>query len=117
IRDTMKLVPSGARSTKEYREVLDDKSIDAVIIATPDHWHVPLLGEALDAGKDVYVEKPLCHTIDEAAVALAAARMHRDRVVQVGQQQRSMPHMLKCYEEIVRPGTLGKVFHARIWWN
>jgi predicted dehydrogenase len=48
---------------------------------------------------------------------LAAARKHKDRVVQVGQQQRSMPHMRKCYEEIVRPGALGKVFHVRLWWN
>jgi predicted dehydrogenase len=116
IQETLKMAP-GAKTTKEYREVLDDKGIDAVIIATPDHWHVPLLVEALDAGKDVYIEKPLCHSLEEGPVALAAARKHKDRIVQVGQQQRSMPHMRKCYDEIVKPGTLGKVYHARIWWN
>jgi predicted dehydrogenase len=117
-RQTARMEPAeGAKTTKEYREVLDDRSVEAVIIATPDHWHVPLLAEALEAGKDVYVEKPLCHTLDEGPVALAAAARHKDRIIQVGQQQRSMPHLRKCYDEVVRPGTLGKVFHARIWWN
>ena len=119
IRDTVKLLGSSAnpRTTKEYRKVLDDKSIEAVIIASPDHWHVKLLVEALEAGKDVYVEKPLCRTIDEGFVALAASKRHKDRIVQVGQQQRSMPHMRKCFDEIVSEGKLGPVFHARIWWN
>jgi predicted dehydrogenase len=116
---TLKMAGPHARPTrtKDYREVLDDKAVDAVIIATPDHWHVRALVDALDAGKDVYIEKPLTHSLDEGPAVLAAARSHPNRVIQVGQQQRSMPHMRRCYEEVVQEGLLGKVFHARIWWN
>ena len=75
------------------------------------------LGRGLEAGKDVYVEKPLCRTLDEGTVALALAKRYKDRIVQVGQQQRNMPHMRKCFDEIVAEGKLGPVFHTRIWWN
>ncbi len=107
----------GAQVYRDYRKLLDQKGIDAVFIATPDHWHVPILVDALDAGKDVYVEKPLTHTLDENAVVQAAVKKHPDRIVQVGMQQRAMPHLVKCYEEIIKPGTLGAVHHVRLWWN
>ncbi len=116
IEETSKATP-GARTSKDYRAVLDDKDVDAVLISTPDHWHVPILKEALQAGKHVYAEKPLTHSLEEGAVAIAAAKAHPKLVVQVGQQQRSMPHMRKCFEEVVQAGKLGKVFHAKIWWN
>ncbi len=117
--EALKLAGPDAKPTrtKDYREVLDDKDVEAVIIASPDHWHVKMLADALDAGKDVYVEKPLTHSLAESKRALDAARKHPDRIVQVGQQQRSMPHMRKCFDEIVKPGTLGHVHHVRIWWN
>ena len=76
---------------RDYRKLLDDKDIDAVIIGTPDHWHCLILVDALAAGKHVYVEKPLANSIAEARAMLAAAR-RSDRVVQVGQWQRSGPH-------------------------
>ena len=75
----------------DYRRVLDDKEIDAVIIATPDHWHARMAIMACQAGKDVYVEKPLCQTIYEGQMIRDAARKH-NRVVQVGTQRRSMDH-------------------------
>src|ERR1035438_10582632 len=75
----------------DFRRVLDDKEIDAVMIATPDHWHARMAILACQAGKDVYVEKPLCQTIQEGQAIRDAARKH-NRVVQVGTQRRSMEH-------------------------
>ena len=75
----------------DYRRVLDDKEIDAVMIATPDHWHARMAIMACQAGKDVYVEKPLCQTIFEGQMIRDAARKH-NRVVQVGTQRRSQDH-------------------------
>src|SRR5206468_6569464 len=78
---------------EDYRRILDRKDIDAVLIATPDHWHPQITIDACAAGKDVFMEKPSCNadTIDGAANAIAAARRY-NRVVQVGTEQRSWPH-------------------------
>lgn len=116
LEETAKAAPD-ARTSRDHRALLDDAEVDAVLIATPDHWHVAMLRDALDAGKHVYIEKPLTHSLEEGPVAIQAVKDHPKLVVEVGQQQRSMPHMVKCYEEVVEPGKLGKVFHARIWWN
>ncbi len=94
----------------DYRRILDRKDVDAVHIATPDHWHCDILAEAIKAGKDVYVEKPLSNTIDRAVSALKAYR-GSNRVVQLGTQQRSGQHFQEA-AEIVQSGTLGKVTHA-----
>src|SRR5919109_5333466 len=110
-----KLADPKAFATRKYQEVLDRKDVDAVLIATPDHWHVPLTVAALEAGKDVYVEKPLTHGMDEGAKVLAAQKKHK-RVVQVGTQQRSMPQFIKG-QEIVRSGRLGKVHKVHLSWN
>lgn len=85
------LSPRKPRLTQETRTVWDDPGIDAVVVATPDHWHGPLTIEACRAGKDVYVEKPHAHNIWESRQMVAAARRH-DRVVQVGTQNRSAPY-------------------------
>jgi predicted dehydrogenase len=111
----LKLADAKANATKEYREVLDRKDIDAVLIGTPDHWHAPLTIAACEAGKDVYVEKPLTHELSEGAAVVQAQNKHR-RVVQVGTQQRSMPQYQKALE-IVRSGQIGKVFKAHTTWN
>lgn len=94
----------------DYRRVLDRKDIDVVVIATPDHWHVPMLIEACEAGKDVYLEKPVSNDIDQCIKGLAAARKYR-RVVQVGLMQRSSAPFLEAFKE-VQSGILGKVRHV-----
>jgi predicted dehydrogenase len=94
----------------DYRWVLDRKDIDVVVIATPDHWHVPILIEACEAGKDVYLEKSVSNDIDMCLKGIAAARKY-DRVVQVGLMQRSSAPFMEAYKE-VQSGILGKVRHV-----
>jgi predicted dehydrogenase len=109
------LAASGAFATKHYKQLLDRKDIDAVLIATPNHWHVPMTVDACAAGKDVYVEKPLTHRVEEGPVVIEAQNKH-SRIVQVGTQQRSMPHIREAYE-ILRAGRLGKVHKVHLTWN
>jgi len=97
----------------DYRRVLDDKDIDAVIIATPDHWHARMVIHACQAGKDVYVEKPLSQTIHEGHLMREAARKY-NRVVQVGTQRRSMEHCAAA-ADYVASGKLGKVCLIKAW--
>ena len=110
-----KLADSQAFATKHYREVLDRKDIDAVLIASPDHWHVPMSVDACNAGKDVYVEKPLTHDLAEG-VAMVEAQNRNRKVVQVGMQQRSMPHIQKG-RELVKSGRIGELFKIHLTWN
>jgi predicted dehydrogenase len=100
---------------KDYRRLLERKDVDAVIVATPDHWHCLQMVDACAAGKDVYVEKPLANSIAECNVMLKAARRY-DRVVQVGQQQRSGPDWQEVIA-FVRSGKLGKVRTVKLWAN
>jgi predicted dehydrogenase len=104
-----------AFATKDYRELLARKDVDAIIIGAPDHWHVPLTIDACAAGKDVYVEKPLTHALDEGARVVEAQEKYR-RVVQIGTQQRSMPQFQEGFE-IVRSGQLGKIWKVHLTWN
>lgn len=99
----------------DYRKMLDMKDLDAVIIATPDHWHCLQMVDACSAGKDVYVEKPIANSIAECDAMVAAARKH-NRVVQVGQQQRSGKHWhaMKSYLD---SGKLGKIARVNVWAN
>ena len=94
----------------DYRRVLDRKDIDVAVIATPEHWHCPMIIDACEAGKDIYVEKPLSNEIDICLKAVAAARKNK-RVVQVGLQQRSSAPFLEAYK-IFQSGILGKVRHV-----
>lgn len=91
----------------DYRRMLDDKSIDAVIIATPDHWHALQLVDAMSAGKDAYCEKPLGNSIAECR-AMVAAKQRHNRVVQVGQWQRSNQHWADAIAH-VHSGGIGRV--------
>ncbi|MBX9680184.1 MAG: Gfo/Idh/MocA family oxidoreductase [Gemmataceae bacterium] len=99
-----------------HRELLDRKDIDAVLIATPDHWHAPITLDAMAAGKHVYVEKPLTHKPNEARALREAQTRHRGIVVQVGTQQRSMPHIQRA-RELVREGRLGTTIKVHLTWN
>ena len=110
-----KLAEPDAFETKDHRALLDQKGIDAVLIGSPDHWHVPLTIDACAAGKDVYVEKPLTHSLSEGNAVIDAQNKHR-RIVQVGTQQRSMPHIQKA-NEIIRSGKLGEVLKVHLTWN
>jgi predicted dehydrogenase len=91
----------------DWRKVIDSKDVDAVLITTPDHWHSPIMVAACEAGKDVYVEKPVSNAIAPAQKMVEAARKY-NRVVQAGLQQRSWPHFQECVK-IMRDGTLGTV--------
>jgi predicted dehydrogenase len=104
-----------ARAVDDYRRVLDDRDVDAVVIATPDHWHAIQFVDACDAGKDVYVEKPLSLTVVEGAAMVEAARRNA-RVVQVGAQRRSSA-MVRQAVEFIRSGGIGKVTVARAFDN
>jgi predicted dehydrogenase len=101
------------RRYRDYRKLLEDKEVDAVVIGTPDHWHCLMLVDALAAAKHVYVEKPLANSIVEARAMLAAAK-RSDRVVQVGQWQRSGEHYAQALE-IVRSGSLGNIRLVKVW--
>ncbi|HEV3167626.1 MAG TPA: Gfo/Idh/MocA family oxidoreductase [Isosphaeraceae bacterium] len=101
------------KTSRDYREMLDSKDVDAVVIATPDHWHAIPTIHACQAGKDVYVEKPVGHNVAEGKAMIAAARRH-DKVVAVGTQQRSSQHFQKAVET-VRSGKLGDVFWIQTW--
>jgi len=115
IHESKKLADSKAIATKHYRELLDRKDIDAVLIASPDHWHVPMSVDACSAGKDVYVEKPLTHDLAEGAT-IVEAQNRSGKIVQVGMQQRSMPHIQKA-RELVKAGRIGEVFKIHLSWN
>jgi len=110
-----KLADARALATKQYRELLDRKDIDAVLIGSPDHWHVPMTIDACAAGKDVYVEKPLTHTLAEGQAVIEAQNKY-NRIVQVGMQQRSMPQMQKA-RELMQAGRFGKVVKVHLTWN
>jgi predicted dehydrogenase len=104
----------GAKAWRDYKQTLDDKSVDVVVIATPEHWHHRMLLDALAAGKDVYIEKPLCHSIAEGLAMIDAAKRSRS-VVQVGMQRRSSNMFLEG-RELKRGGKLGNVRMVRTFW-
>jgi predicted dehydrogenase len=102
------------RTYADYREMLREKDLDVVLIATPDHWHPLAMIAAVEAGADVYVEKPISRDVTEAQAMLAAARKHK-RVVQVGTQRRSTPHLIEARDRIVREGKPGKIGLVEIY--
>ena len=101
------------RGSADLRRVLDDKEVDAVVIATPDHWHAPATILACAAGKDVYVEKPVSHNLREGRLMIDAARKY-NRVVQAGMQSRSRPNTIRAVE-IAHSNQLGRVLMAKAW--
>ncbi|MEW5976107.1 MAG: Gfo/Idh/MocA family oxidoreductase [Acidobacteriota bacterium] len=102
------------RTYGDYRKMLGERDLDIVLIATPDHWHALPMIAAVEAGADVYVQKPISVDVVEGQAMLAAARKHR-RVVQVGTQRRSTPHLAEARDTIIREGRLGKVGLVEIY--
>jgi predicted dehydrogenase len=113
-RDAIKERSGGTATTHlNYHDVLS-QDIDAVIIASPDHWHVPMAVDAIAAGKDVYLEKPVTHTIEEGATLTRALRSSK-QILQCGMQQRSWSHFRNAVD-IIQGGSLGRVTQVRTYW-
>lgn len=104
----------GLKSYRDYRKLLDDPDIDVVLIATPEHWHHRMTLDAMAAGKDVYVEKPLCHTPEEGK-ELVEAQRKSDRIVQVGMQRRSY-NLYQEARDLRREGRIGTCRMVRTYW-
>ncbi|MDX1984206.1 MAG: Gfo/Idh/MocA family oxidoreductase [Bryobacteraceae bacterium] len=105
----------GARTFTDYKELLEEKNIDAVIIASPDHWHCPMMMDALSAGKDIYAEKPLSKTLEESQKMIQAVRKSK-QVVQIGMQRRSAPAVMKA-KKLVDDGVLGRITLVKPQWH
>jgi len=113
-RDAVKVRSGGLATTHvDYHEVLT-KDIDAVIIASPDHWHVRMAVDAIAAGKDVYLEKPVTHTLEEGATLTNAVRSSK-QILQCGMQQRSWPHFQDAVN-LIQGGSLGRITQVRTYW-
>ncbi len=102
------------RTYGDYRAMLQEKDLDVVLIATPDHWHALAMIAAAEAGADIYVQKPISVDVLEGQAMLAAARRHK-RVVQVGTQRRSTPHLIEARDTILKEGKLGKIGLVEIY--
>jgi predicted dehydrogenase len=114
--DVKKKFNQSPKLYNDFRKMLEQKDIDAVIIGTPDHWHCLMTVFALQAGKDVYVEKPMANSIAECNIMVKAANYHSDRIVQIGQQQRSGFVFQKAME-LIKTGKIGKLRKINIWAN
>jgi predicted dehydrogenase len=99
---------------RDFRKILANKDVDAITIATPDHWHAPMAIAGVKAGKHVYVEKPCSHNPAEGALLVAAQRKY-GKLVQMGTQQRSSPHTMEIVEKI-HNGLIGRAYFARAWY-
>ena len=110
----MKLATKDAKPYLDYREVLDRKDIDAVLIGSPDHWHKQMMIDSVRAGKDAYLEKPIIHSIAEGAEMIRAVEETK-RVVQTGTQQRSWEHFILA-KHLVESGKLGKIIYVHAYW-
>src|SRR5229473_3540463 len=105
---------SHPKAYRSYKQLLADKDVQAVLIATPEHWHHQMVLDALAAGKDVYVEKPLCQTPEQGKELVEAEKSSKN-IIQVGMQRRSYDLYLEA-RKIVADGTLGNVRMVRSWW-
>ncbi|HKW32190.1 MAG TPA: Gfo/Idh/MocA family oxidoreductase [Candidatus Acidoferrum sp.] len=113
-RDAVKQRSNGTATTHvDYRELLD-QPLDVVIIASPDHWHVRMAIDAIAAGKDIYLEKPVTHTVEEGATLTHAVRSGK-KILQCGMQQRSWSHFRDAVE-LIQGGSLGRVPQVRTYW-
>lgn len=116
-RDKAASIAGGPVKTfNDYRQLLEIKEIDAVIVATPDHWHAQVAVDAMKAGKDVYVEKPMVHYPKDGQALVKAARQYK-RVVQVGMQARAVPHYQEARRKYVDSGIMGKIGLVRTWYD
>jgi len=112
---TQKMMGAAPATDGDFRRILEKKDVDAVTIATPDHWHTPIAIDALKAGKHVYVEKPCSHNPAEGALLVAAQRKYGKRV-QMGTQQRSSPHTIEIVGRI-HSGEIGRPYYAKAWYS
>jgi len=113
LQEAHQLTGGKARTYSDFRKLLDDRAVDAVVVATPDHWHPLITVAACHAGKDVYVEKPVSNVVREGRLMVEAARLNK-RIVQVGLQQRSGSHFQRA-AEIVRSGEIGEIHYVQTW--
>lgn len=115
IADVQRIQGTAPARYKDFRKLIDNKDIDAVIVGTPDHWHCLPVVYACQAGKDAYVEKPLANSIAECELMVKATRKY-NRIVQVGQQQRSGLHFMKAME-FMKGGKIGQLRKVLVWGN
>ena len=113
--DILKLYNQKPKLYGDYRKLLENKDLHAVVIGTPDHWHCLPMVDACEAGLDVYVEKPMANSIEECNLMVKAANRY-NRVVQVGQQQRSGSHWNKI-NQMIKSGRIGQLRKTNIWGN
>jgi len=111
---TQKEMGEAAATGQDFRKILEQKDVDAITIASPDHWHTPMAIAGLQAGKHVYVEKPCSHNPAEGAL-LVEAQQKYGKLVQMGTQQRSSPHTIEAIEKI-RGGAIGRPYFAKAWY-
>jgi len=112
---TQKEMGETPATDKDFRHILEKKDVDAITIATPDHWHAPMAIAGLQAGKHVYVEKPCSHNPAEGALLVEAQQKYQ-KVVQMGTQQRSSPHTIEIVDKI-HNGAIGRAYFAKAWYS
>ncbi len=112
---TSKMMGYDPATEKDFRKILERKDVDAITIATPDHWHAPMAILGLQAGKHVYVEKPCGHNPAEGALLIEAQKKY-GKLVQMGTQQRSSPHTIEIVNKI-HSGVIGKAYYAKCWYD
>jgi len=112
--ETEKEMGEAPKTDQDFRNILRDKEVDAITIATPDHWHAPMAIAGLEAGKHVYVEKPCSHNPAEG-VMLVQAQKKYGKLVQMGTQQRSSPHTIEIVDRI-HNGDIGRAYMAKAWY-
>ena len=113
--DTEKEMGEAPATEKDFRHILQQKDVDAITIAAPDHWHTPMAIAGLQAGKHVYVEKPCSHNPAEGAL-LVQAQQKYGKLVQMGTQQRSSPHTIEIVDKI-HNGLIGRAYFAKAWYS
>src|SRR5271163_2540827 len=112
---TKEAMGSAPATEKDFRKILEKKDVDAISIASPDHWHTPMAIAGLQAGKHVYVEKPCSHNPSEGALLVEAQKKY-GKVVQMGTQQRSSPHTIEIVGKI-HGGLIGRTYYAKAWYS
>ena len=113
--ETKRAMGEAPATEKDFRKILEQKDVDAISIASPDHWHTPMAIAGLQAGKHVYVEKPCSHNPAEGALLVEAQKKY-GKVVQMGTQQRSSPHSIEIVEKI-HSGLIGRAYYAKAWYS
>jgi predicted dehydrogenase len=112
---TTKEMGDAPKSEKDFRKILADKDVDAITIATPDHWHAPMAIAGVQAGKHVYVEKPCSHNPGEGALLVEVQKKY-GKLVQMGTQQRSSPHTIEIVDKI-HNGLIGRAYFGKAWYS